>query len=60
MIARLCAFAAAAAAVVSAALGTSCEKDETQEKYVCILDNDRNGIREVSFDTAGGTQDVLM
>lgn len=60
MIARLCAFAAFAAAVVSAALGTSCEKDETQEKYVCILDNDRNGIREVSFDTAGGTQDFLM
>ena len=35
MIARLCAFAAAAAAVVSAALGTSCEKDETQEK-ICL------------------------
>lgn len=42
------------------ALATSCEKDETQEKYVYILDNDKNGIQEVSFNTAGGTQDFLM
>lgn len=34
MIKRLCIFAAGAAALVSAALATSCEKDETQEKYV--------------------------
>lgn len=60
MIKRLCIFAAGAAAVVSAALATSCEKDETQEKYVYILDNDKNGIQEVSFNTAGGTQDFLM
>ena len=60
MIKRLCIFAAGAAALVSAALATSCEKDETQEKYVYILDNDKNGIQEVSFNTAGGTQDFLM
>lgn len=45
MIKRLCIFAAGAAALVSAALATSCEKDETQEKYVYILDNDKTGFR---------------
>ena len=48
MIKRLCIFAAGAAALVSAALATSCEKDETQEKYVYILDNDKNEIGRAS------------
>lgn len=60
MIKRLCIFGRRGGRLVSAALATSCEKDETQEKYVYILDNDKNGIQEVSFNTAGGTQDFLM
>lgn len=60
MMERLGIFAAGAAAFAAAVMATSCEKDETQEKYVYILDNDMNGIQEVSFDTTGGTQDFLM
>lgn len=60
MIERLGIFAAGAAAFAAAVVATSCEKDETQEKYVYILDNGMNGIQEVSFDTTGGTQDFLM
>ena len=37
-----------------------CEKDETTEKYLYLLDPDRNPLEELSYGVSGGRQDFLM
>ncbi|WP_295939558.1 DUF5689 domain-containing protein [uncultured Alistipes sp.] len=57
---RLDRLLAAALILLLAGATASCEKDRTQEKYVYLLDPDRNEVHEVSYGIDGGTQDFLM